>query len=194
MPTTDELKSRKIVQWALAYLAGAWVVLQVVDILGEQFGWPTGLVRGITVALTAGFFVTLVLAWYHGEQGRQRVSGPELLMVAALLLIAGAAVSIVGGDDDVLLASQDIPAAPRDVLVGPLLDAQVAAVRGDAESAAASLRRATELGWRGPRWIRSSPIYDRVRADSAFAAALAEQERLVARERREVERMRDEAN
>lgn len=92
------------------------------------------------------------------------------------------------------LASQDIPAAPRDVLVGPLLDAQVAAVRGDAESAAASLRRATELGWRGPRWIRSSPVYDRVRADSAFAAALAEQERLVARERREVERMLGEAN
>ncbi|MFW6084996.1 MAG: hypothetical protein ACODAA_07275, partial [Gemmatimonadota bacterium] len=72
MPSWNELKRRKIVQWALAYLAGAWVVLQLVDILGGQFGWSTGLVRGISVLLAVGFFVTLVLAWYHGEQGRQR--------------------------------------------------------------------------------------------------------------------------
>lgn len=101
MPSWDELKRRKIVQWALAYLAGAWVVLQLVDILGGQFGWSTGLARGITVLLAVGFFVSLVLAWYHGEQGRQRVSGPELLMVAALLLVAGAAVSIVESETDV---------------------------------------------------------------------------------------------
>jgi uncharacterized membrane protein YkgB len=97
MPSWDELKRRKIVQWALAYLAGAWVILQLVDILADQFGWPAGLVRGVTILLAAGFFVTLVLAWYHGEQGRQRASGPELLMVAALLLLAGAAIAMAGG-------------------------------------------------------------------------------------------------
>lgn len=97
MPSWDELKCRKIVQWTLAYLAGAWVVLQLVDILASQFAWPAGLVRGITILLAVGFFVALVLAWYHGEQGRQRVSGPELLMVAALLLMAGAAIAMAGG-------------------------------------------------------------------------------------------------
>ena len=38
-----------------------------------------GVRRGITLALASGFFVTLVLAWYHGERGAQRVSGTELL-------------------------------------------------------------------------------------------------------------------
>jgi TolB-like protein len=107
-------------------------------------------------------------------------------MIAHVMLLSG---DTARAEAVLELASQDIPSAPRDVQVGPLLDAQIAAVRGDAESAATTLRRATELGWRGARWIRKSPVYDRVRADPAFEAALAEQERLVERERREVERI-----
>ncbi len=83
------LRERKLVQWALAYLAGAWVLLQVIALIGQQFDWPQGLLRGITVATGIGFFVALVLAWYHGERGEQRVSGTELSIVALLLLIGG---------------------------------------------------------------------------------------------------------
>lgn len=84
------LKQRKLVQWALAYLAGSWVLLQGFDLIGQQFGWPTGLLRGVTLALALGFFVVLVLAWYHGERGAQRLSGAELLILALLLAIGGA--------------------------------------------------------------------------------------------------------
>jgi TolB-like protein len=45
--------------------------------------------RGITIALALGFFVTLVLAWYHGERGAQRATGTELLILALLLAIGG---------------------------------------------------------------------------------------------------------
>ena len=34
----DRLRQRKIVQWALAYLAGAFALLQGVDIIGQRFG------------------------------------------------------------------------------------------------------------------------------------------------------------
>ena len=85
----QRLRERKLVQWALAYLAGAWVLLQVIALIGQQFDWPQGLLRGITVAAGIGFFVALVLAWYHGERGEQRVSGTELSIVALLLLIGG---------------------------------------------------------------------------------------------------------
>src|SRR3954447_9173789 len=83
------LRERKLGQWALACLAGAWVLLQVIGLIGQQFDWPQGLLRGITVAAGVGFFVVLVLAWYHGERGAQRVSGTELLIVALLLVIGG---------------------------------------------------------------------------------------------------------
>jgi TolB-like protein/Tfp pilus assembly protein PilF len=86
----QRLRERKLGQWALAYLAGAWVLLQGLDLIGHQFDWPTGLLRGITVVLGVGFFTTLVLAWYHGERGVQKVSSIELLILALLLAIGGA--------------------------------------------------------------------------------------------------------
>src|SRR5678815_1069984 len=83
----QRLRQRKLVQWAIAYIAAAFALLQGIDIVAQQFGWPEGLRRGITLALVIGFFVALLLAWYHGERGAQKVSGPELLILAMLLAI-----------------------------------------------------------------------------------------------------------
>ncbi len=83
------LKQRKLVQWAVAYVAFAFALLQGIDIVAHQFGWSDNVQRGCTLALIVGFVVTLVLAWYHGEQGRQRVTGPELLLIALALAIGG---------------------------------------------------------------------------------------------------------
>ncbi len=85
----QRLKERKLVQWAIAYVAAAFALLQGVDIIAQQFGWPEGVRRGITLALVVGFFVTLVLAWYHGERGAQRVSGTELLIIGLVLAVGG---------------------------------------------------------------------------------------------------------
>ncbi len=98
----QRLKERKLVQWAVAYLAGVWVLFEVSDAVGGRWNLPDVLFQGLFVLLAIGFFITLILAWYHGEKGRQRVSGPELLMVAALLVVAGVALSVLGepqGDD-----------------------------------------------------------------------------------------------
>lgn len=35
------LRQRKLVQWAIAYLAGAWVLLQVLDMAAGSYGWPS---------------------------------------------------------------------------------------------------------------------------------------------------------
>ncbi|MGI8431749.1 MAG: tetratricopeptide repeat protein, partial [Chthoniobacterales bacterium] len=86
----QRLKQRKLVQWALAYGAAAFALLQGIDVVAQQFEWPEGLRRGITLALVVGFFVTLVLAWYHGERGAQKATGTELLILALLLSLGGA--------------------------------------------------------------------------------------------------------
>ncbi len=85
----QRLKQRKLVQWAVAYVAAAFALLQGIDIVAQQFGWPEGVRRGLTLAMVVGFFVTLVLAWYHGERGAQRVTGTELLILALLLSLGG---------------------------------------------------------------------------------------------------------
>ena len=83
------LKQRKLVQWTLAYVAAAFALLQGIDIVAQRFGWPEQTMRLVIIALSVGFFVTLVLAWYHGERGAQRVTGTELLILALLLAIGG---------------------------------------------------------------------------------------------------------
>ncbi|UCC83777.1 MAG: tetratricopeptide repeat protein [Gemmatimonadota bacterium] len=101
------LKERKLFQWALAYLAGAWLVLQAMEVTAEPFGWPLALQRGVTILLVVGFFVALVVAWYHGEKGRQRASGPELLMIAVLLGIGAAVVSLLGPEGREVTPAED---------------------------------------------------------------------------------------
>src|SRR6476469_4658561 len=85
----QRLKQRKLVQWGVAYVAAAFALLQGIDIVAQQFGWPEVVRRGITLALVVGFFVALVLAWYHGERGAQRMTGTELLILALLLALGG---------------------------------------------------------------------------------------------------------
>ena len=97
----QRLKERKLVQWALAYLAGAFVIFQLLDALETPLGLTATLQQAILLIIGIGFFLTLVLAWYHGEKGRQRVSGPELLMIALLLVITGGVLSILSGGPQV---------------------------------------------------------------------------------------------
>ncbi|HET7161846.1 MAG TPA: hypothetical protein VFI32_04175, partial [Rhodanobacteraceae bacterium] len=85
----QSLKQRKLVQWALAYVAFSFALLQGVDIVAQRFAWPDSIERLLILALAAGFFVVLVLAWYHGERGAQKVSGTEIVILALLLTIGG---------------------------------------------------------------------------------------------------------
>ncbi|MGB5734897.1 MAG: hypothetical protein WBM40_10705, partial [Thiohalocapsa sp.] len=76
----------------------AWLLLQVVDIIGPRWGMTDTASRMLDVVLVVGFAATLVLAWYHGEQGRQRVNGVELLMLSALLFLAGIGLRLIEVD------------------------------------------------------------------------------------------------
>jgi TolB-like protein/cytochrome c-type biogenesis protein CcmH/NrfG len=96
-PFLQPLKERKLIQWGIAYLAGAWFVVEATGLVVDQFTWPVLVGQVVTILAFFGFFVVLVLAWYHGEKGRQRVSGPELLMIALLLLLSGGVLSIMSG-------------------------------------------------------------------------------------------------
>jgi len=83
------LKQRKLVQWALAYIAFAFALVQVADVVAGSYHWPDGVMHLLFGLLALGFVVALLLAWYHGEQGRQRASGTELLLIALVLAVGG---------------------------------------------------------------------------------------------------------
>ena len=89
----ERLKQRKVGRWALAYLAGAWVVLQVMEVVSSPLRLSPSVQLGVLVILVLGFPCALVLAWYHGEKGRQRVTIRELLVLAGLVALGGVAVA-----------------------------------------------------------------------------------------------------
>ena len=85
----QRLQQRKLVQWVLAYVAGAWAVLQVIGLAADSYHWPDMIMHLAFGVIALGFIVTLVLAWYHGERGEQRVTGVELLLLASVFAIGG---------------------------------------------------------------------------------------------------------
>jgi pimeloyl-ACP methyl ester carboxylesterase len=88
----QSLKERKLVQWTVGYLTAAWVALQIAGEVREPWGLPDWFLRATQVLLFAGFLLTGVLAWYHGEKGHQRPTALELAIIASLL--AGVAVAL----------------------------------------------------------------------------------------------------
>ena len=118
-----KLKERRLVQWCVAYVAGAWLVLQVVNTLAGPWNIPEFVERAIAVLLFFGFFVVATVAWFHGEQGRQSVSGAELLILAGILGTTGIALVYLGGDDERLTDP-----SPASVSTAATIDAQTVAV------------------------------------------------------------------
>ena len=84
-----KLRRRKVAQWGIAYAAGAWGLLQGLEYVTDTFGWPPQFQQLATLALLVGLPIVLVIAWYHGDQGRQRVTAAELAILTLLFLVGG---------------------------------------------------------------------------------------------------------
>lgn len=122
------VRQRKLVQWLVAYAAGAWVAFEVVGALTETWGWPPVVGQVVFVLLVTGLGVAAVLAWFHGEKGHQRVSGLEggLLLILAVAGASGAGLVLSRPTPDETgprSAVSGVPAdARRSVLVLPFSD------------------------------------------------------------------------
>jgi TolB-like protein/Tfp pilus assembly protein PilF len=127
----QRLKERKLVQWTLAYVAGAFALLQGIDIVAQRFGWPEQTIRLVIIALSVGLFVTLVLAWYHGERGAQRVTGTELLILALLLAIGGGFLWRFAGLSTKATASAAPPSANTPPIPGRIPEKSIAVLPFD---------------------------------------------------------------
>ena len=88
------LRRRRIVQWGLAYLAAAWAILGGAELLSGIFNWSSAWLQVLTIILAAGFAAALILAWYHGDKGQQRVSGPEVFVLLFVAAVAGVVLTV----------------------------------------------------------------------------------------------------
>lgn len=59
----EELKRRSVVRVGVAYLAGAWLLVQIVETLFPVFDLPNSAIRMVVIGLAVGFLPALLLAW-----------------------------------------------------------------------------------------------------------------------------------
>ena len=63
MSFLNELKRRNVFRVGIAYLVGAWLLIQVADILLDNIGAPAWVLQTLFVILAVGFFVSAFVAW-----------------------------------------------------------------------------------------------------------------------------------
>src|SRR5687768_511717 len=91
----SELRRRKVFRTAAAYLAAAFVLLQVADLTFEPLGLPASAYRLLIIVAAAGFPIALVVSWFfdlrrtestvaHAGPGRHRRTAVAL---AAFVII-----------------------------------------------------------------------------------------------------------
>lgn len=91
----NELKRRKVLRVAAAYVVSSWVLLQVADLLSDILELPEWAPKLILLILIVGFVPALILSWaydvtpdsVHGEPGDS--SGKMPAIIAVLLVLAG---------------------------------------------------------------------------------------------------------
>lgn len=79
------IRDRRVIPWTLAYLMGAWVLLEATSFLAGEFDGPEWIVPVLTVILAFGTFSAITFAWYHGAAGWQRITRREGLIHGVIL-------------------------------------------------------------------------------------------------------------
>jgi TolB-like protein len=98
----SKISDSRLVQVLVVYLAGGWATLEATGLLVDAFDGPKWVVRGASVVLLVGLFVTLLLVWAHSRSAAEkgetsRTSRPLLagVLTISLLLVAAALFLIV---------------------------------------------------------------------------------------------------
>jgi formate hydrogenlyase subunit 3/multisubunit Na+/H+ antiporter MnhD subunit len=63
MSLISELKRRNVLRSALAYMAGSWLIIQIVQTIFPLFGLSDAIARMVVVVLGIGFIPMLVISW-----------------------------------------------------------------------------------------------------------------------------------
>ncbi len=129
----NELKRRKVIRVIIGYLAAAFVLLELVDIIAEPFGLPEWTLKLVFVLLSIGFIITVILSWVYDitPEGIQKTkqssqAGKEILQpvsrgwkistyVSTLVIIAFIVIYVIGN----IKQSSDISKLEKTIAVLP---------------------------------------------------------------------------
>lgn len=95
MKLLDELKRRHLVRLVVSYLAGGWIVLEVIDQLVGNEVIPAVLYPAALTLLLGLIPAVAIRSWYHGAKGDQKGTLREYAMLGVVGVIAVGATGYV---------------------------------------------------------------------------------------------------
>jgi TolB-like protein len=104
----EELRRRKVTRVAVAYAAVGWLLIQVADIVLDNFGAPTWIFQSILLLLVIGFPAAIILAWAFKVtpagirkeefEGLPEYTAPIIAIISVTLIFGSAALWLrIGG-------------------------------------------------------------------------------------------------
>lgn len=84
---------RTIFKALVIYAAAAWAAIEVIDFAISRYGLSRLLLDAAVLVAFGGGMVTAVLAWFHGDSGRQKVTTPEIMTISTIVLATAAGVA-----------------------------------------------------------------------------------------------------
>lgn len=115
----EEFRERRLFRISAGYLAGGWLVLQGADMLAGRDLISELAYRLVLVGYLAGIPASLIVGWYHGEKGAQRLTLRE---IGLLTVVGAAAVAAAAG------VVQEHRTAPETLAANSTLDMRRVAV------------------------------------------------------------------
>ena len=83
-----KLAERRMVQTAAVYAGGAWLMLEATDFFVDNYALSPRMLDIAVLLIVLGFPAALIIAWYHGEKGRQQVARTEASLLVTLAVLA----------------------------------------------------------------------------------------------------------
>ena len=84
----ERLRDRHIFRTAFLYLGGAWASMEAIGFFVDNYGWSRTVLDVAVLLIVLGFPAALIIAWYHGESGRQQVQKTEASLLLTLAVLA----------------------------------------------------------------------------------------------------------
>ena len=84
----EQLREKHIFRTAFIYLGGAWASMEAIGFFVDNYGWSRTVLDVAVLLIVLGFPAALIIAWYHGESGRQQVQKTEASLLLTLAVLA----------------------------------------------------------------------------------------------------------
>ena len=85
---SEQLRLKRIPQAALVYVGAAWLGIEIAGFLVAEYAFSRKILNTVVLLAILGFPAFMVIAWYHGEPGAQRVRRGERWLLLTLGTLA----------------------------------------------------------------------------------------------------------